>query len=137
MIVRGSTPRDLSGVGKLLVLSLLAALPLTPGPGRTAAPPRRETPAETADKSGPPQVERRIETAARAAAKDTPDEPTRYGSKTRVLVSTGSFADEHDPRGGIADAKNCLSARAGQFLAANALSDSLLELIQTPSAIFE
>ena len=94
MIVRGATPRSLSWAGKLFLLVLIVALPLTPGPGRTAAPPQRET---STEKLKTPQVEGQAKGQPAPVplvvdVPDVPDEPVRYGAKGRVLSGNGGGA---------------------------------------------
>jgi WD40 repeat protein/beta-lactamase regulating signal transducer with metallopeptidase domain len=86
MIVRGATPRSLSWTGKLLVLVLLVALPLTPGPARTAAPPAKETPAVTPKV---PVPSAKAQAAPMVPVEEIPDEPARFANQPRVVQSSG------------------------------------------------
>ncbi len=94
MIVRGATPRSLSWTGKVLLLVLMVALPLTPGPGRTAAPPQGKTPPETLKA---PQVEGQAKGQPAPVppvveVPEIPDEPVRYVAQPRIVQGTGGGA---------------------------------------------
>lgn len=78
MIVRGTTPRGLSWLGKFVVLALAVGLPMMPSPGRTAAPPTSKEAEKKDDKS-----------KASAAQAPGGEEPGQYQPNPRVFVGGG------------------------------------------------
>jgi len=86
MIVQGSTPRHLSLAGKLLVLALAVALPLTPSRARPAAGPPAK---KSDDKSAAKPAKAQRKTAAEPAPEAMPDEPDRYANNSRPLMGSG------------------------------------------------
>jgi WD40 repeat protein/beta-lactamase regulating signal transducer with metallopeptidase domain len=80
MIVRGSTPRSLSWLGKLVVLALALALPLVPCRARPAAPPSEDA-AKTDQAPAAPSPAKN----AAPAAPELADEPSTYQNNPRVL----------------------------------------------------
>jgi WD40 repeat protein/beta-lactamase regulating signal transducer with metallopeptidase domain len=95
MIVRGSTPRGMSWLGKFVVLGLALALPLVPTRARPA-PPARAAKADKADQAkavdAPPPAASERETTSKASQNAQPElanEPTTYQPASRILQGGG------------------------------------------------
>jgi WD40 repeat protein/beta-lactamase regulating signal transducer with metallopeptidase domain len=103
LIVGGSTPRGLSLAGKVLLLVVALALPFTPTPGQSAAPPVSSTTEEkpdkpaqasSGDKAPPVKPDAVVGVKPRAPVPVTPAafvprEPEMFAATAKMLASDG------------------------------------------------